>query len=97
LTLKAEIRPSDFVARWRAGDEFFVLLPDTSVRQAVAIGERLCKAVQEVSREWLFPITISAGVASYPEHGKTASGLLHQAEIALDRAKKMGKNQVVAA
>lgn len=97
LTIKAEVRPNDFVARWRSGDEFFVLLPDTSVQQAVSIGERLCKAVQEASREWLFPITISAGVAGYPEHGETASELLHQAETALDRAKKMGKNQVIAA
>jgi diguanylate cyclase (GGDEF)-like protein len=96
-TLKAEIRPSDFIARWRSGDEFFVLLPATSTRQAVAVGKRLCNTVQEASREWRFRITISSGVASYPEHGKTASGLLHQAEIALDRAKKMGKNQVVAA
>ena len=94
-TLKTQIRPNDFLARWRVGDEFFVLLPGASTQQAVTVGERFCNAVQEVSQGWRFPVTVSSGIAGYPEHGKTEGELLHQAETALDRAKKMGKNRVV--
>jgi diguanylate cyclase (GGDEF)-like protein len=96
-TLQAEIRPGDFLARWRMGDEFFVLLPGTSIGQCVAVGKRLCAIVQRVSREWEIPVTVSSGVSGYPEHGTSATDLLHRAETALDRAKDLGKNKVVVA
>jgi diguanylate cyclase (GGDEF)-like protein len=94
-TLKNELRPSDFVARWRMGDEFFVLLPNTPAGNAVAVAERMRKTIERVSREWLFPITISAGIVGFPDHGDTSSELLRRAEVALEHAKQRGKNRVM--
>lgn len=94
-TLKSELRPSDFVARWRMGDEFFVLLPNTPAGNAVAVAERMRKTIERVSREWLFPITISAGVVGFPDHGDNSSELLRRLEVALERAKQRGKNRIM--
>ena len=92
--LQATIHPGDFVGRWRFGDEFIVLLPNTKIKEAITMGEKLCTAVQETSRNWLFPTTISIGAVQYPDHGQTATELLHSAETALSIAKASGKNQV---
>ncbi len=92
--LESELRPVDFIARWRTGDEFLVLLREASLEGALPIAERLREVVCDVSQEWIFPITISLGVAGYPEQGRTPSELLQQAERALDQAKNSGKNQV---
>jgi diguanylate cyclase (GGDEF)-like protein len=100
-TLKDQLRPGDFLARWRIGDEFLVLLPDTSCTQAVVVGKRLCAAVQEASQGWHFPVTISIGVACYSQTDQTspstAGRLLLEAEEANDQAKSIGKNCVIAA
>jgi diguanylate cyclase (GGDEF)-like protein len=93
-TLKGEMRPNDFLARWRTGDEFLILLQDTSVEQALSIADRIRESVIDASKEWTYPITISVGVAGYPQNGTTAEDLLHQAELALSQAKNLGKNQV---
>jgi diguanylate cyclase (GGDEF)-like protein len=96
-TLKSNLKPYDFIARWRIGDEFFILLPDVHPEQARAVGERLLHAVQTSSQEWLFPITISVGVAGYPDHGTNANDLLESATSALSLAKSQGKNIVIVA
>lgn len=95
--LRERLRPSDFLARWRVGDEFLVLLPHTALEQGLMLGERLRSTVQDESRSWPFPITISIGVASYPQHGTTIDSLLQAGEYAQERAKAQGKNCVVAA
>jgi diguanylate cyclase (GGDEF)-like protein len=92
--LRDEMRPADFVARWRTGDEFLILLMDTSIQQSINVGNRLREAVIDASRDWVYPITISIGVAGYPEHGRTISELVHQAEMGLKKAKEGGKDQV---
>jgi diguanylate cyclase (GGDEF)-like protein len=95
--LKENIRPSDFVARWRTGDEFMVILPDTQVEGARIIGERLRLAIKKASKTWRFITTISIGIAFYPNHGETIDILIDKAEAANKRAKDQGKNQVVLA
>ncbi len=92
--LKGQMRPSDYLARWRTGDEFLVLLQETTIEQAISIADRVRRSVIEASQDWTYPITISVGVAGYPEYGKTVEELLHQAELALNQAKNLGKNQV---
>jgi diguanylate cyclase (GGDEF)-like protein len=92
--LNKELRPSDFLARWRIGDEFLVILPDTDVAGARVLAERLRRTIERDSREWTFPITISLGIAAYPQHGETIEILLQKAETAKDQAKSSGKNQV---
>jgi len=94
---KENVRPSDFVARWRAGDEFIVILPDTSIEGAKIIGERFRLAVKEASQTWRFPITISIGIATYPIHGDNINSLIDKAETANKHAKDQGKDRVVLA
>jgi diguanylate cyclase (GGDEF)-like protein len=92
--LKDQMRPSDYLARWRTGDEFLILLQDTSIEQAISIAELVRESVIEDSEDWAYPITISTGVTGYPAHGDTTEELLHQAELGLQKAKISGKNQV---
>jgi len=94
---KSNLRPDDFVARWRSGDEFVVILPDTASEDARMIGERFRLAVKEASRAWQFPVTISIGIASYPTHGDNINALVDEAEFANKRAKDQGKDRVVLA
>lgn len=92
--LSDNLRPGDFLARWRVGDEFLVILPATVNRKAIAVAERLRAAVEAKSITWQFPITISVGLASFPKKGRTSKELLQAAEDAAKLAKEKGKNQV---
>src|SRR5206468_4250113 len=84
------------------GEEFSILLPETPADQALEIAERIRRAVAsklfevETSSE---PIraTISMGVASYPRDGHDANELVHQADLAVYRAKLQGRNRVLDA
>lgn len=92
--LTHHIRPGDFVARWRVGDEFLVLLPATQVEAAYTVAERLRSAVETISKSWEIPITISIGIACYPVHGRTVEELLQAVERAAKQSKDNGKNQI---
>jgi diguanylate cyclase (GGDEF)-like protein len=96
-TLTSVLRPNDFLGRWRMGDEFIVVLPSTTREQAVAIAERLRASVELASREWLYPTSISIGIAYFPRHGSGAKELLQAAELALKESKAEGKNRVSVA
>ena len=96
-TLTGALRPDDFLGRWRMGDEFIIILPSTSVDQAVIVAERLRLSVETSSKEWLYPTSISIGIAYYPKHGSSASELLEAAEHALTLSKESGKNRVTVA
>ena len=96
-TLAAALRPTDFLGRWRMGDEFIVILPSTNVDQAGMVAERLRESIERASQGWLFPTSISIGVSYYPKHGHTASQLIDEAEKALAIAKATGKNKVIIA
>ena len=93
--LSKYLRPGDFIARWRVGDEFLVILPATANPKASAVAERLRSAVEEEAARWKFPVTVSIGVASFPEHGRTSHELLASADAAARVAKENGKNKVV--
>ena len=95
--LIAAMRPGDFVGRWRFGDEFIILLPDTRIREAATIADRVRAALEQASQAWLFPVTVSVGVVEYPAHGSTVDGLIAKAEQALKIAKAAGKNKTVLA
>ena len=95
--LSENLRPGDFVARWRTGDEFMVILPNTSGPGASVVGERFCTAIREASKGWLFPTSISIGIAVYPQHGEHVNALVDVAEAANKRAKDEGKDRVVLA
>ena len=96
-TLATALRPTDFLGRWRMGDEFIVILPATNVDHASMVAERLRESVERASQGWLFPTSVSIGVSYYPKHGHTAGQLIGEAEKALSIAKATGKNKVIVA
>jgi len=95
--LMAAIRPDDFAGRWRFGDEFIIILPHTSIKDAVNVADGVRAAIEETSQAWMFPVTVSMGVVEYPIHGSTVDELVNHAERALKIAKTAGKNRVVVA
>jgi len=95
--LSENLRPGDFIARWRTGDEFIAILPNITSEGAVIVGERFCSAIRETSQAWRIPTSISIGVATFPKHGKDTNTLVDTAEGALKQAKDMGKDRVILA
>ncbi len=84
------------VARY-GGEEFAILLPKQSVKEGLAVAEQLRKAVSELEvsvRREKIPITISIGVATFPEDTLDAEELIRIADRRLYQAKKLGRNQV---
>jgi GGDEF domain-containing protein len=61
------------------------------------VAERFRLAVKEASQTWMFPTSISIGVAVYPTHGDSIKALIDKAESALHLAKGQGKDQVIIA
>src|SRR3954468_13572661 len=96
-----ELRHYDVPARF-GGEEFAILLPETPPEQAFEIAERIRRMVAarsfdvETSSE---PIraTVSIGVAGFPRDGSDANELIHQADLAVYRAKLQGRNRVLDA
>jgi diguanylate cyclase (GGDEF)-like protein/putative nucleotidyltransferase with HDIG domain len=87
-------RGIDPVAR-TGGEEFALILPDTSEREAYLVSERLRTAVQKAFAGEPVPLTMSFGLAAYPDHGPTVEALLGAADQALYAAKELGRNRTV--
>lgn len=93
--LVSSVRSGDKVYRWLSGDEFLVILENTSGANTLRLAERVRSAVEEQSKEWIYPITISIGIANYPEDGCNIDNIIDKAEKANGYAKTTGKNKVV--
>lgn len=96
--LERTLRSSDMACRYR-GEQFTMVLPESNVQRAFLTAERVRRIVEKspfVMREGQEPLTltVSAGVAEYPIHGRDAATLLESAESALHLAKEQGKNRV---
>lgn len=93
--LVREARSIDLVAKY-GGDEFVAILPQTSREGACVLADRVKTAVAAAAFPLATPgvITVSLGVATYPENGLTAGEILESADIALYAAKLSGKNRV---
>jgi diguanylate cyclase (GGDEF)-like protein len=92
-----QLRKIDVVCRY-GGEEFAILLSQTNPNHALNVAEKLRSLVEL----WQFPgvprsVTISAGAASYPEHGTTRDELVKAADAGLYMAKQAGRNQVLLA
>nr|WP_315849756.1 sensor domain-containing diguanylate cyclase [uncultured Rhodoferax sp.] len=90
------IRASDIVARI-GGDEFIVLLTDVQDTGAMDTAERIVVALSEPYPQVLAPVSASAGVALFPDHGTDIKTLALAADQALYRAKQTGKRRAVLA
>jgi diguanylate cyclase (GGDEF)-like protein len=89
-----QLRKIDVVCRY-GGEEFAVLLSQTSQQHAMGVAEKLRRMVDS----WQFPgvprpVTISAGVATCPDHGSTREQLVKAADAGLYAAKQAGRNCV---
>ena len=95
--LVREARSIDLVAKY-GGDEFVLILPQTTREGACVLADRVQRSVEATAFPRVEPgvITVSMGVATYPESGATAGELLEAADIALYAAKQSGKNRFVA-
>jgi len=87
-------RQIDYAAR-TGGEEFALILPETTEEEAYVVAERLRVAVQKSFADGLVPLTFSFGLAGYPHHGATPDALLRVADRALYAAKELGRNRTV--
>ncbi len=97
--VKTGVRKEEEFARY-GGDEFVVILPETTREGAVTFAERIRSAVEQkrfVFEDKLFPVTISVGVAVTSGEAKLgAAELLARADAKLYEAKEAGRNRVAA-
>lgn len=91
--LEQKCRHSNVVARY-GGDEFVVLMPDTSIEHARVLGERLRTWLANDSLLNKRGVTGSFGVASFPMHGATIEEVIRQADRAMYLSKTAGGNRI---
>ena len=98
--LLGHVRGEDFPSRY-GGDEFIIALPDTSREVTRERAELLCECARNFNIQFegqrLEAVTLSLGVAAFPEDGLTRAAVLRAADEALYRAKREGRGRVVVA
>jgi diguanylate cyclase (GGDEF)-like protein len=95
-TVRESVREIDIAARY-GGEEFAVLLPDTTRLGAFVVAERIRSRIQKRLARRRPAITVSGGLALFPDDAATPADLIVQADAGLYRAKAAGKNQVLLA
>jgi diguanylate cyclase (GGDEF)-like protein len=97
--IRTALREYDLPARF-GGDEFAVLMPETTLAEAMTVAERIRLGVEAIelrlSDGTSVRATVSIGVALFPSHGRGASDLLAAADRAVYQAKALGRNRVAA-
>jgi len=93
------IRGYDILSRF-GGREFGILMPQTASEEAFMVAERIRKNIKaSLMKRWTaFPlpgITVSIGISSFPHNGKSFDELIEHADVALCKAKSMGKDRTV--
>lgn len=91
--IRESLREIDIAARY-GGEEFTVVLPETARTGAHLVAERIRTRIEEHFRRRKGPVTISGGVATFPEDAATAEELLRRADEGLYRSKADGKNRI---
>jgi diguanylate cyclase (GGDEF)-like protein len=100
LALRRAARDMDVVTRY-GGEEFCLILPVTGKKESFFVAERLRRTIESDSfpGETNLPLgrlTISLGIATYPDDGTTMNNLLAAADISLYQAKELGRNRSVS-
>jgi len=99
--LKKSVKGGDTVGRY-GGEEFIIIFPDTSKENVV----KLCESLRKRVKDFRFPneesqpngdLTLSFGVAAYPEDALTPDELIKKSDFALYRAKETGRDRIVTA
>jgi diguanylate cyclase (GGDEF)-like protein len=95
--LKTQLRSSDLVYRY-GGDEFIVLLPRTSVEETKKIALRISESVKaaefNVNREEKYKLSLSVGIAGFPNDAATAKAIIEFADQMMYMSKKSGRGKV---
>ncbi|MEQ9235108.1 GGDEF domain-containing protein [Coleofasciculus sp. E2-BRE-01] len=98
--LPSQVRASDIACRY-GGQQFLLLLPEAALAVTQRRAEQLRQRIEQLSLDYrgqsLGSLTISAGIASFAEHGKTAKEVLQAAQIALNSAIAGGRDRIVIA
>jgi diguanylate cyclase (GGDEF)-like protein len=97
-TVTTCMRETNLAARY-GGEEFVVLLPDTGARSCALVAERIRKAVMVMvvpsnTDRPLPPVSVSMGIAVFPEHGQTLDEVIQASDKALYESKRGGRNRV---
>jgi diguanylate cyclase (GGDEF)-like protein len=97
-SLKAVLRSADIACRY-GGEEFCILLPQTSVTEAGVIAERMRQKVTETDYPYgksqpMGTVSISIGISTFARHIDTAESVIAAADRALYNAKRQGKNRI---
>ena len=97
-TVTASMRETNLTARY-GGEEFTLVLPDTSAKSCITVAERIRQAVMSMvvpsnSEKPLPQLTVSAGIAAFPDHGQTVEEVIQTADKALYESKRNGRNRV---
>jgi diguanylate cyclase (GGDEF)-like protein len=99
LLLK-HVRGEDIPCRY-GGDEFILILPDATREVTRERAELICELAKQFHLQFegqsLAAVTLSLGVAVFPEHGATSTGILRAVDAALYRAKHEGRSRVIVA
>ena len=90
--IQSAIRSSDLAFRY-GGDEFAVILPNSSTMDAFNVAERIRERVAFEMASRQIEVTVSIGVASWPGDGATLDELCYAADMALYYAKRTGQNR----
>jgi diguanylate cyclase (GGDEF)-like protein len=94
---KKTTRSIDYAARY-GGDEFLLLLHEVAADDAMQLADRVRSAVAAATFGPAdYRVTVSIGVASYPEHGESAEAVIASADAGLYKAKRGGRNGIVLA
>lgn len=91
--LKEELTPDRLVCRY-GGDEFLMLLRNTSKNEATGLCERIREAISQRFADQEVPLTVSMGLASFPETALHRAALFRAAEDAINTSKLGGRNRV---
>jgi diguanylate cyclase (GGDEF)-like protein len=98
--MQKHARAGDILCRY-GGEEFAMIMPEMTLSVALDRASRLCEAARLLNVQYgaqpLGRISISAGIAIFPDHGPDAQGLLHAADAALYAAKQGGRDRVMVA
>jgi diguanylate cyclase (GGDEF)-like protein len=98
--MRAHVRGEDVACRY-GGEEFTLILPEASLEVTRERAEHLCDDIKHLHAQYhdqpLGTVTLSLGVAVFPDHGLTSEAVLHAADAALYRAKREGRDRVVVA
>jgi len=90
------IRKTDIPARY-GGDEVAIILPETNENQAFQVGERIRRKIADSSFQENIHLTVSIGIATYPQDASQPQELLKVVDQAMYQAKQKGRNLVYSA